>query len=109
MKSFVIAAVLTATSLTTGAGWAAQPGSAKQPAATAGTTLPLVNGLVRRVDPAAARVTIAHGPIPNINMPPMTMVFTLKDPNWISRIKAGAQIRFSAEDVNGQLVITRLE
>lgn len=106
----LLAALLAGLALLPLAGRAAQPGPAAATSAASSTApAPLVDGVVRRVDPAGARVTIAHGPIPNISMPAMTMVFRLKDPAWSARLKAGEQIRFSADEVNGQLIVTRLE
>jgi len=110
MKHPLLAALLAALALLPLASRAAQPGSAATTTvASSAAPAPLVDGLVKRVDPAGARVTVAHGPIPNIGMPAMTMVFRLKDPSWAARLKAGEQIRFSADEVNGQLIITRLE
>ena len=110
MKHPLLAALLAALALLPFASRAAQPGSAApKTVANSAASAPLVDGLVKKIDPAAGRVTIAHGPIPNIGMPAMTMVFKLKDPAWGARLKAGEQIRFSADEVNGQLIVTRLE
>ena len=38
------------------------------------------DGEVRRVDKEAKKLTIKHGPIPNLDMESMTMVFHVKDP-----------------------------
>ncbi|MBW6496218.1 MAG: copper-binding protein [Burkholderiaceae bacterium] len=110
MKHPLFTALLAALALLPFASRAAQPGFAAATTVAGSTTsAPLVDGLVKRVDPAAGRVTIAHGPIPNIGMPAMTMVFKLKDPSWGARLKVGEQIRFSADEVGGQLIVTRLE
>ena len=74
-----------------------------------GATLPLVSGTVEKVDVAAARVTIEHGPIPNLNMDGMTMVFRVQDPAMLKSLKPGARIRFSADRIQGQITVTRVE
>ncbi len=42
-------------------------------------------------------------------MPPMTMVFRVKDPAMLERLKAGDKIRFSADNVGGALTVTHIE
>ena len=66
-------------------------------------------GEVRRVDRAQGRVTLRHGPIESLNMPPMTMVFRVQDPAWLENIKPGDNIRFQAERIDGTYTILRLE
>ena len=42
-------------------------------------------------------------------MPPMTMVFQVKDPAMLEAVKAGDKVRFSADKVGGAYTITQLE
>lgn len=63
-------------------------------------------GTVKKVNPDTGKVTISHGPLPNLDMPPMTMVFRVKDPAWLERMKPGDRIRFQVEKQNGALVVT---
>lgn len=67
------------------------------------------DGTVKRVNADVGKVTVAHGPLPKLDMPPMTMVFRVKDPAWIGQMKPGDRIRFVADRVNGALTITELE
>ena len=78
-------------------GMMAQPGNA------------LADGEVRKVDKDAAKLTIKHGPIPSMDMPPMTMVYRVKDPAMLDQVKAGDKIRFDAEKVGGAYTVTRIE
>lgn len=66
-------------------------------------------GEVRKVDKAAGKVTLKHGEIKNLDMPPMTMVFTAKDPALLDKVKAGDKVRFHAEKEGSQFVVTALE
>lgn len=80
--------------------------------ATSATTaggLPLVNAEVRRVDAGAGKVTLKHGDIPNLDMPPMTMVFQVQDPAQLVPLKVGDKVRFSADKVLGAYTVIRLE
>ena len=54
-------------------------------------------GEIRKVDKDAKKVTIKHGEIKNIDMPPMTMVFQVKDGALLDKLNAGDKIRFAAE------------
>jgi Cu/Ag efflux protein CusF len=65
-------------------------------------------GEVRKVDSAAGKLTLRHGPLSNLKMPGMTMVFRVKDPRWLSELKVGDKVRFVAERVDGNLTVTAL-
>ncbi|WP_374448555.1 copper-binding protein [Stella sp.] len=68
-----------------------------------------VEGEVRRIDAAAAKMTIRHGPIAAWDMPPMTMVFRVADPAMLQAVRAGDKVRFAAERGGGAMTITRIE
>jgi len=70
---------------------------------------PFADGEVRRVDKEAKKLTIKHGPIPNLNMDSMTMVFQVKDPAMLDQVKAGDKIKFQAEKIGGQYTVTKIE
>ena len=69
----------------------------------------LTDGEVRKVDKDAKKITIKHGEIKNLDMPPMTMVFQVKDPAMLERVKAGDRVRFSAEKLSGTYTLTGIE
>lgn len=81
------------------------PGVSPAPSAEA----PLAEAEVRRVDAVNGRLQLRHGPIPSLDMPPMTMVFRVKSAALLEGLKEGDQILFSAEKVNGAYVVTRIE
>jgi Cu/Ag efflux protein CusF len=78
-------------------------------AATVAQAAPLTDGEIRRVDRETKKVTIKHGPIPNLDMPAMTMVFQVKDPAMLDQVKQGDRIRFAADKINGAYTVTRIE
>lgn len=81
-------------------------------AATTKTAAPadgFADGEVRKVDKAAGKVTIKHGPIASIDMPPMTMVFQVKDKALLDKVKQGDAIRFKAEKADGNFTVTELK
>ena len=69
----------------------------------------LSDGEVRKVDKDAKKITIKHGPLANLDMPPMTMVFQVKDPAMLEQVKAGDKVKFQAEKIAGGYRITRIE
>jgi Cu/Ag efflux protein CusF len=69
----------------------------------------LTDGEVRKVDKDAKKITIRHGPIVNLDMPAMTMVFQVKDPALLDQLKTGDKIRFIADKVGGQFTVMRVE
>lgn len=64
---------------------------------------------VRKVDKAAKKITLKHGEIKNLDMPPMTMVFQVKDPALLEQVKAGDKVRFTADKVGGAYIVLTLE
>ncbi len=81
-----------------------------QPAATsAADAAPMADGEVRKVDMDAKKITLRHGPIQNLDMPAMTMVFQVRDPALLGQVKAGDKVRFTAEKIGGAYIVTRME
>lgn len=106
MKSHsVIAALLIATS----AAVFAQPGATQAASAPSKTGTAMSEGEVRKVDKEAGKVTLRHGPLVNLDMPGMTMAFRVSDPKLIAALKEGDKVRFVAENIKGQLTVTRIE
>ena len=69
----------------------------------------LIDGEVRKVDKDAKKITIKHGPMPSLDMPAHTMVFQVRDPAMLDRVKTGDKIRFEAEKVGGAFRLTKIE
>ena len=95
MKAFLAAAALAL---------AAPAWATSHQSAIAGYT----TGEVRKVDKAAGKVTLKHGPIGNLEMPPMTMVFNVKDAAMLDKVKSGDKVKFKAEMVQGKYTVTEL-
>ena len=70
---------------------------------------PMSTGEVRKVDVAQAKVTLRHGPLANLDMPAMTMVFTVADKKLLDGIQQGDKVRFTAEKHNGVFLVTAIE
>ena len=70
---------------------------------------PMSSGEVKKVDKSSGKVTIKHGPLGNLRMPAMTMVFRVKDPAMLDQMKEGDKINFVPEKVNGALTVIHVE
>jgi len=86
--------------------FAQQPSSGDHPAHHGSA---LADGEVRKVDKDAKKITIKHGPIQNLEMPAMTMVFQVKDPAMLEQVKQGDRVKFEAQKLGGAFTVTRIE
>src|SRR6187431_2449725 len=78
-------------------------------ASAAAPTSTMADGEVRKIDKAQGKVTLRHGPIVNLDMPAMTMVFTVSNPKMLDSIKEGDKVKFTADKVNGAITVTAIE
>ena len=85
--------------------------SAQSTSAEAGEAVkhPLTEGEVRRVNKETGRLTIKHGEISNLGMPPMTMNFHVADAAMLEAVQPGDRIRFLVEKINGKYTVMQLE
>lgn len=83
-------------------------GDAKKETSTT-TSVDMTSGEVRKVDMDTKKITIKHGEIKNLEMPGMTMVFQVKDPAMLDKLKVGDKVRFTAEKVGGAIVVTDIQ
>ncbi len=69
------------------------------------TVLPMAEAEVRKVDLDTKKITLKHGEIRNLEMPPMSMVFQMQDPSLLEKFKAGDKVQFTADKVNGVFTV----
>lgn len=68
-----------------------------------------VNGEITRINAAEGKVTLRHGPIPNLDMDAMSgMVFPVADPAMLTGLKPGDRVIFEADRVNGRITVTKI-
>jgi Cu/Ag efflux protein CusF len=70
---------------------------------------PYATGEVKRINERRKEITVAHGPIPQLAMDAMTMAFPVKDAKLLKRVKVGDKVRFQAEMVGKEAIITSIE
>lgn len=66
-------------------------------------------GTIRKVDKEQKKITIRHGELKNLDMPPMTMVFQVTDPAFVEQVNVGDEVNFIAEKLDGKYTVTRIE
>ena len=76
--------------------------------AVSAQTVP-TDGEVTKIDAAQGKLTLKHGPIKNLDMDGMTMVFTVAEPAMLKSVKVGDKVKFEADRVNGRLTVTKIE
>jgi Cu/Ag efflux protein CusF len=108
MKTIAIVTLLAALAAPAAAQQKAEDHSAHHPAAAAAAAA-MTDGEVRKVDKDAKKLTIRHGEIKNLDMPPMTMVFQVKDDGMLDKVKVGDKVRFVARKSDTGLVVTDIQ
>ena len=66
-------------------------------------------GAVTKIDPAKSAVTIAHGPVPTMKWPAMTMTFAVKDKAMLEKLPAGKKVAFEFVHQGKDYVITEVK
>ncbi|RCS21514.1 RND transporter [Phyllobacterium salinisoli] len=67
-----------------------------------------VDGQVTKINEAQDKITLKHGPIKNLDMEGMTMVFAIADRAMLKTVKVGDKVKFEADRVNGRLTVTKI-
>ena len=68
----------------------------------------MTDGEVRKIDKAQSKITLKHGAITKLDMPPMTMVFRAKEPKLLDGLAAGDKVKFVVEQIDGNYVVTQV-
>ena len=66
-------------------------------------------GEVMKINESSGKITLKHGPIENLNMDGMQMVFRVADPAMLTAVKVGDKVVFEADRVNGAITVTKLD
>ena len=76
---------------------------------TVNAQTPEADGQITKIDAAAGKITMRHGPIKNLDMDAMNMVFRVQDPAMLKGLKVGDKVKFEADRVNGQITVIKLQ
>ncbi|MBL0144271.1 MAG: copper-binding protein [Betaproteobacteria bacterium] len=68
------------------------------------------DGVVQKIDKDAGKITLKHGEIKNIGMPPMTMTFPVKERALLDTLTPGAKVTFFVQQTgSGAMMVTAIE
>ena len=82
----------------------------KHHAAAQGTATEMADGEVRRINKELNKITLRHGELKALDMPPMTMVFNVRDAALLDAVKVGDKVLFSViKDADGSFVVTAIK
>jgi|LNFM01.1.fsa_nt_gb Cu(I)/Ag(I) efflux system protein CusF len=82
-------------------------GMTAAPAAAA--TPGMTDGEIRKIDKETGKITIKHGEIKHMDMPPMSMVFNVKDKAMLDKVQVGEKIQFIVIQDAGKMVVTDIQ
>ena len=109
MKTITLAALFMALGTPALAQQKAQDRSAHHPAAATASAADMAEGEIRKVDKDAKKLTLEHGEIKSLDMPPMTMVFQVKDAGVLEKVKVGDKVRFRVQKSDTGFVVTDIQ
>jgi len=109
MNALMPVAVVVAFAATVLPAFAVQPHGDSTPIVVAAAHQAMTDGEIRKIDAAAKKITIKHGELKNLDMPAMTMVFQVKDPAMLDKVKAGDKVKFRADKINGAYTVVELD
>ena len=72
------------------------------------TAASMTDGEVRKIDKAQGRLTLQHGELKALDMPPMTMVYRVGSAALLDNLAVGDRVRFDAAKVNGSYTVTAI-
>lgn len=88
-------------------------GQAQVSTAPAAVTTPvsdaMTDGEVKKIDLDNGKITLKHGPIQALDMPGMTMVFTVRDKSRLPTLKPGDKVQFVVVQEGAKMVVTDIQ
>ena len=66
------------------------------------------DGEVMKIDKAQNKITLKHGELKGLDMPPMTMIFRMQDAKQLDALAVGDRVRFDAAKVGGAYTVTAI-
>jgi len=69
----------------------------------------LTDAEIRKIDPVSGMVTLKHGALENVGMPPMTMAFKARDAAMLKQAHEGDKVKVRVENVGGTMTIVTMQ
>lgn len=69
----------------------------------------LATGEIRKINSSTGKVTVKHGEIKSVQMPPMTMVFGVADKAMLEGLKEGDKVKFDVKQEGSNYTVTEIK
>ena len=109
MKAFNLSLVAGAVGVAGALGLPAQAQPASAGATSTAAASDMTDAEVRKVDKENKKITLKHGAIKSLDMPPMTMVFQVADAGMLDKLQPGDKVRFRATSEAGKMTVTEIQ
>ena len=77
--------------------------------AKAASQAEMVDGEIRKINKNTGKITVKHGEIKSVEMPPMTMVFGVADKAMLEGLKEGDKVKFNVKQEGSNYTVTEIK
>lgn len=77
--------------------------------AKAAAQVELADGEIRKINKNTGKITVKHGEIKSVEMPPMTMVFGVADKAMLEGLKEGDKVKFNVKQEGSNYTVTEIK
>ena len=69
----------------------------------------MADGEIRKINKNTGKITVKHGEIKSVEMPPMTMVFGVADKAMLEGLKEGDKVKFNVKQEGSNYTVTEIK
>ena len=77
--------------------------------AKAASQAEMADGEIRKINKNTGKITVKHGEIKSVEMPPMTMVFGVADKAMLEGLKEGDKVKFNVKQEGSNYTVTEIK
>ncbi|WP_341709368.1 copper-binding protein [Limnobacter sp.] len=77
--------------------------------AKAASQTEMADGEIRKINKNTGKITLKHGEIKSVEMPPMTMVFGVADKAMLEGLKEGDKVKFNVKQEGSNYTVTEIK
>lgn len=77
--------------------------------AKGGVQAEMADGEIRKINKNTGKITVKHGEIKSVEMPPMTMVFGVADKAMLEGLKEGDKVKFNVKQEGSNYTVTEIK
>ena len=69
----------------------------------------MADGEIRKINKNTGKITVKHGKIKSVEMPPMTMVFGVADKAMLEGLSEGDKVKFNVKQEGSNYTVTEIK